>query len=231
MSVRPPARLALPFGVSALLHVAVVVALVAVQSGDGAVRPPVYRVTLVAAPPGPRAAGVVNPPQTAPAETPPPAQAQRPPTTTANRAPPARQPTRATPTPPRPATAADRRVAQAQAGGGEVGGRGTDVANVKLNGIEFPFQAYLDNIVRQIALQFPRNWPRALVAEVTFLIDREGSVKSIRLAKRSGSFEFDDEATGAIEAVGRRRAFGPLPTGFADDVLPVTFSFDPKIYQ
>ena len=36
---------------------------------------------------------------------------------------------------------------------------------------------------------------------------------------------FDLEAQGAVEAAAR--AFGSLPAGFGDDVLPVVFSFDP----
>lgn len=222
--------LAVPFGASLALHVVVVVALIIAQAGSQTVRPPVYRVSLVAAPAGDRAMGVVNPPKPAATETPPPAQAQRPtPRPTQTRTP-ARQTQRATPTPPRAATKADRAPAQTAAKGGPVGGTGTDVANVDLKGLEFPFQSYLDNIVRQIALQFPREWPRALTAEVTFMIDADGSIRSPRLTKRSGSFEFDAEALGAIENVGRRKAFGKLPDGYAGDVLPVTFSFDPRMF-
>jgi protein TonB len=105
------------------------------------------------------------------------------------------------------------------------------VVNVDLDGLEFPFQPYLDNIVRQIALEFPKTWPAALTAEVSFLIDRNGSVKLLRITRRSGSYEFDAEAQSAIETAGRRKGFGPLPTGFAGDVLPVVFLFDPKIFK
>jgi hypothetical protein len=48
---------------------------------------------------------------------------------------------------------------------------------------------------------------------------------------RSGNYEFDQEAMGAIEAAARVNAFGPLPDGFADDVLPVIFSFDPRVLR
>jgi hypothetical protein len=43
---------------------------------------------------------------------------------------------------------------------------------------------------------------------------------------RSGSFSFDLEAQGAIEAASG--AFGPLPEGYVNDVLPVSFFFDPQ---
>jgi len=32
-----------------------------------------------------------------------------------------------------------------------------------------------------------------------------------------------------VEQAGAVKAFGPLPAGFSDDVLPVVFSFDPKV--
>src|SRR3712207_8592947 len=37
---------------------------------------------------------------------------------------------------------------------GPEGGRGTDVANVSIRGLEFPYPGYLANIVRQVALRF-----------------------------------------------------------------------------
>lgn len=96
---------------------------------------------------------------------------------------------------------------------------------MRTEGIEFPFPGYLDNIVRQVALNFrPRN-PGALKAEVFFFIRRDGSVTGFRFISSSGNFAFDLEAQGAVEAAARR--FGALPADFSDDILPVTFSFDP----
>ena len=64
-----------------------------------------------------------------------------------------------------------------------------------------------------------------------FLIRRDGSVTGFRFLSRSGSYAFDLECQGAVEAVASAKAFGPLPAGFTDDVLPVIFSFDPKILR
>jgi protein TonB len=119
-----------------------------------------------------------------------------------------------------------------KAGGGPVGGKGTDVATVRSDGIEFPFPGYLNNIVRQIALNFkPRNPDARLKAEVRFLIHRDGSVSDLTFVRRSGVFSFDLEAQGAVEAASSARGFGPLPGGFTDDVLPVVFSFDPTFLK
>jgi TonB family protein len=116
------------------------------------------------------------------------------------------------------------------AGGGPTGGRGTDVANIRTQGSEFPYPAYLNNIVRQIALRFSPATPAApLRAEVRFLIHRDGSVSDITVVARSGVYAFDLDAQGAVEAAAR--AFGPLPSGFRDDVLPVVFSFDPSLLR
>ncbi len=123
-------------------------------------------------------------------------------------------------------------TAPAPAGGGPEGGRGADVANVRIEGIEFPYSGYLDNIVRQIALRFqPANRSAPLRAEVSFLIHRDGTVSAQRLVVRSGVYAFDLEAMGAIEAAGAAKAFGTLPAGYPDDVLPVVFMFDPSIIR
>lgn len=231
----------LPMGASILLH-ATVVGLIAVAAQAGAGRtvamPPVYEVSLVAAPAGPRQAGVVRPPSTDPVPPPP----EEPLPTPA--APEQVQPTTMPPLPtsqpaqrpPQPATpnVTEQRVAAAEppvAGGGPEGGRGTDVANVQLRGIQFPYQGYLDNVVRQVAVRFRPQNARSYVAEVFFKINRDGSVADLRLVKRSGDFLFDQEALGAIEAAGKAFAFGPLPDGFSDDILPVFFSFDPNLIR
>ena len=117
------------------------------------------------------------------------------------------------------------------AGGGATGGRGSDVASVKVQGIAFPYPGYLENITRQIALNFKPRPGVALKAEVTFLIHRDGSISDLRLSSRSGAYAFDLECIGAVEAVGQRKSFGALPTGFRDDVLPVVFSFDPTVLR
>jgi protein TonB len=117
-----------------------------------------------------------------------------------------------------------------KAGGGPVGGKGSDVATVQTEGIDFPFPGYLNNIVRQIALRFnPADANSGLRAEVRFVIRRDGSVIGIGFVTRSGNYAFDLEAQGAIEAAARQ--FGPLPEGFRDDALPVVFSFDPRFLR
>ena len=220
-----------PLGVSAALHLSLVaLAIWALRAGPPMVLPPIYKVNIVAAPPGPRAIGEVStaPAPAKPAETPPkmreaPAPLPAAPTKKA----PAPS-TRATPVEGKPKTAPATKAPRA--GGGPVGGRGTDVATVQTAGIDFPFPGYLNNIVRQIALNFRVKNPNSpLSATVSFLIHRDGSVTNVKFLTRSGVYSFDLEAQGAVERASS--AFGPLPSGFRDDVLPVVFSFDPRFLQ
>lgn len=224
-----------PIAASIALHVALIAAFLLLRPGPPPPSPPVYRVNLIAAPPGPRAIGEVRPQPTAtpprPTPTPPrPKAAPREMPTPRTKQIPTRAPTQATPTPPT-AKPAETKTPPATAGGGETGGRGADVANVNTGGIDFPYPGYLENIVRQIALRFKPSARGALRAEVAFLIHRDGSVppSSIRLVTRSGVYSFDLEAQGAVEAAANAHVFGPLPTGYRDDVLPVTFRFDPRL--
>jgi hypothetical protein len=62
-----------------------------------------------------------------------------------------------------------------KAGGGETGGKGTDVANVNTAGKDFPYPAYLHNIVTQIAPVQPRQ-RQMLTADVQFVIKRDGAL-------------------------------------------------------
>ena len=225
--------LGVPVLLSVLLHVGAAAALLLARATPHAPSAPVYRVSLIAAPAGERAVGVV-PPAT-PAATPPSPTTPVPtPAPRARETPaPARMSLPAKPSPtraPRVATPTAARSAvttPAVAGGGPQGGRGADVANVKADGIAFPYPVYLANIVRQIALNFKPTARGALTAEVSFMIRRDGSVAGVRLTRRSSVYSFDQDALAAIELASR--AFGPLPDGFSDDVLPVIFSFDPRL--
>jgi len=236
-----------PFTISAVLHGALALLLFnTLREQKPVALPPMYRVEIVAAPAGERAIGEVKSEQAnaAKAVTQPSAAqstVKEMPVPTAKPAP--KTPARVTPSDakPKPATKAGAPEAKAtpqpkteapKAGGGPVGDKGTDVATVRSDGIEFPFPGYLNNIVRQIALRFkPRNPAARLKAEVRFLIHRDGSVSGIEYIRRSGNFSFDLEASGAVEAASSARAFGPLPDGFPDDVLPVVFAFDPAFLK
>ena len=59
-------RFGAPIGVSVLLHAGLIAAVLAVRSSSPPALPPMYRVNIVAAPPGPRSAGVVTPSPPAP---------------------------------------------------------------------------------------------------------------------------------------------------------------------
>lgn len=214
---------------SLVLHGGIIAAFLALRPGAPPATPPIYRVNIVAAAPGAPAAGVVTPTAPAPAvdKPAPPRPKSEEVVPIQTKTPPKRVPKLATP------NVSDTRVKRNEpapvAGSGEQGGRGTDVANIRTEGIEFPYPGYLENIVRQIALRFrpPRGSP--LKAEVMFLIRRDGSISGFRFIQRSGSFTFDLEAQGAVESAAG--AFGPLPAGFGDDVLPVMFSFDPRLIR
>lgn len=227
------ARLGGSLAAAIVLHATAAAALFLSRPAPHATPPPIYRVDIVAAPPGPRAIGAVTPSATPPTPTAPVptrAEARAPaPTAPTTAPPPARRPpAAATPVPPakQPPSSGE----PPRAGGGPTGGRGADVANIRTQGIEFPYPAYLTNIVRQIALRFsPANPSAPLRAEVRFLIHRDGSVSDITIVTRSGVYAFDLDAQGAVEAAAP--AFGPLPSGFPDDVLPVVFSFDPSLLR
>lgn len=228
-------RLTGPAGVSLALH-ATLVALIVLgfRKSPPQPLPPIYRVNIIAAPAGPRAIGVVQPevaetpPEPAPTVTPPaPTPLKESPIPTPKLTPPKARP-KATPVE-KPAAAVPKPTAP-RAGGGPIGGKGSDVATVQTEGIDFPFPGYLNNIVRQIALRFnPADANSGLRAEVRFVIRRDGSVIGIGFVTRSGNYAFDLEAQGAIEASARQ--FGPLPEGFRDDALPVVFSFDPRFLR
>ena len=185
------ARLKGPLGMSLALHGAlVVIVLLSFRKEKTEALPPIYKVNIVAAPPGPRAIGVVQPPTATPKPATPTVTPPAPPKTKEPAVPilkpiPKKAATRATPTE-KPAEETPPANAP-KAGGGPIGGKGTDVATVQTEGIDFPFPGYLNNIVRQIALRFnPADANSGRRAEVRFVIRRDGSVIGIGFVLAEG---------------------------------------------
>ena len=224
--------LRVPIAFSVVLHATAAAAFLFFRPAPRAATAPIYKVSLIAAPAGERRVGEVKPPAVTPAtpvpkaaplarEMPEPARMKAP-----ARKPAVRAPKVATP------NAALATVAPSLtpvAGGGPQGGKGADVANVKADGIAFPYPVYLQNIVRQIALNFRPSARGALSAEVAFMIRRDGTIAGVRITRRSSVYSFDQDALAAVELASH--AFGALPQGFSDDVLPVIFSFDPRLIR
>jgi periplasmic protein TonB len=189
-----------------------------------------YRVTLVSPPP--QEAGEPTPEPPAPTtpvvvdepEPEPPAPQPEP-------QPEVPKPTPPRPTPPKPAEATPKPVEREPA---PTRGRdprpstaGGENLRVQQEGEEFPYQDYLDNIVRQLHRMFRWNGPANLEAEVVFYIQRDGTVGGLRLVRRSGNFDFDLAAHEAVDRSGRTGAFGPLPDGWQPDRLWISFTFEP----
>lgn len=187
--------------------------------------PPVYAVELVAAPaPTERRRLAPEAVPTPPAEEPAPVQSTPP--EPAEDAVPEPEPVQREPQDPDREPAPET-LAPMEPLPGEQPSTGTDVANIKTPGLEFPYPEYLRNIVNQVYRRWgARNRP--LRAEVSFLILRDGSIREIRFVRRSGNFAFDLEAQGAIEAAANAGAFGPLPDGWPSDVLQISFFFEPR---
>lgn len=206
-----------------LVHGATGAFLLAAGSGSRTPPPPTYKVRLVAAPDMDPKARLAPEALDRPAEAPPaPAPAPKPaPRNTAARAAPP-------PEDSRPREAAPRTTPNVTRAPGEKPSTGDDVATVSTEGVEFPFPEYINNITSQILRRWIREQTFAFESEVSFFIQRDGSVTDIRFVRRSGNFAFDLEAQGAVEEAGRMKAFGPLPSGWQSDVLFIRFYFSPR---
>lgn len=218
---RAPDNVGIGLTGTVLVHAVAILFLGAGAANARKPAPPTYRVHLVAAPEptenekkAPEA--VERPAEEKPAPAP---KAKSPKSTVA-------------PAPPPPVAdntkreAAPRTTPKAQPLPGEKPSTGSDPLTVSTEGIDFPFPAYTNNIIVQIAMRWQRpSQSTPLEAEIGFLIHRDGSVSDMQFIKRSGDFEFDLEAQGAIEDAGRRKAFGALPDGWTSDVLFVRFYF------
>lgn len=109
----------------------------------------------------------------------------------------------------------------------KAGSPGGEGLNVQMEGDEFPFPEYLENVIIQLNRFFRWTGAGNLEAHVGFYILRDGSVKGLKVQRRSGNINFDLAAMSAVEQAGMRNSFGPLPEGFQRDTLPILFKFIP----
>ncbi|MDX2058818.1 MAG: TonB family protein [Gemmatimonadales bacterium] len=220
---RQPRGLAIGATGTVVVHGLFVALLLWTSRAQAGRAPTVYSVELVAAP------LPTSTRRPAPAATPtPPAPPKVDPKPTPKKAPPAKK----TPTPktvdPKTEPAPPTKTAN-QPVPGATPSTGTDVDNVNLKGVDFPFPDYLRNLMNEIL----RRWARpagtgALEAEVSFTIMRDGTVRDIKVVRSSRSYSFDLEAQGAVEQAAEDKAFGPLPRGWTSDILQVAFLFTPR---
>jgi TonB family protein len=223
---------------SVLLHGGLVGAFLVLHGAPPPQGPPIYAVRLIAGPtatsPAEVSSGATAPkpaPVEQPAAAPPPTPPKQPKIVAkkakATRAPP---PIPSQTAPPKASAAA--KSTKPPASLSESGGKGSDVQNVNTGGIEFPYPYYINRIVDEILKRFGQS-RIAMVAEVRFVIRRDGSVDpaSIHLEKSSGMYSFDMQALGAVESAANAKAFGALPNGYQDDILPITFRFSPSLVK
>jgi periplasmic protein TonB len=220
--------------VSVMFHGGLIAAFLVLRPAAAPQGPPTYMVRLVAAP---RAATTANATPAAPAKPTPVVKPAAPPPTPPKKNVPAKK-AKTTPAPAIPSNTAPPKASAASpkatppTSNSETGGKGADAANISTGGIEFPYPYYTNRIVNEIMKRFP-NQRIALVAEVRFVVRRDGSVDpaSIQLVTKSGNYSFDTQAMTAVESAANAKVFGALPSGYQDDILPITFRFSPSLVK
>lgn len=227
-------RLTGGFVASVVLHGGLIAAFLFLHAAPTPIGQPTYMVKLIAGPVATTSAVIApSAPNPAPVEkaaaTPPTPQPKK---VVAKKPKPAPAPAIASQTAPPKASPAAPTTTAPPSSLSETGGKGADVQNVSTGGVEFPYPYYTNRIVNEILKRFGQQ-RIALTAEVRFVIRRDGSVDpaSIHLEKSSGAYAFDTQAMGAVEAAANSKAFGALPSGYAEDILPITFRFSPTLVK
>ena len=233
---------------SLVLHVGVVAFLTFYRGGESHAAPQTMSVRLVAAPAGERKIGVVTetPPKEAPKPTAKTAPQRENPKVAKT---PIKTPTKVDPT--KSTTVASEKTAKAssdakveetkasrtppvaeKAGGGDVGGKGTDVTTATFVGLDFPDEAYLRSIINKIMEKFAGPFDQSHSADFEFVIDREGCIMDApKPLRRSGSSRFNANAETAIIKAAEKCGFSKLPAVWKEDILRVHFRFDPKVIR
>ncbi len=118
------------------------------------------------------------------------------------------------------AAAKGAKAEKAGSGGSGSGG------NIRLEGVLFPYNFYLDNVQIKIISNFKPavrgQAAKNLTAVVFFVVDKQGKITRVELEEKSGNFTFDQEAQRAVVI---SNPLPPLPAAFGGDRLEVHFEF------
>ena len=209
---------------SGVVHALLLAAMVFLARRANEPQPLVYAVDLVAAPAPGQA-----PRRAAEAALPTREEEEAPPVTPPKQAPPETERPKPDPDVPVREDPALRTRSETTPLPGQTPSTGNDELTFQQDGIRFPYPDYLEKIVTEIHRRWAAPTARnaRLRVEVAFTIQRDGTVTDIEFVRRSNNRIFDAEALGAIERAGRDRAFGPLPSGWNGESLPIAFNFKP----
>jgi protein TonB len=112
---------------------------------------------------------------------------------------------------------------------GPVGGVGTslEIGGVGpggngIAGKNFPYAWYAKTVQQRVAAAWDSRDAGTRECLMSFIINRDGSVKSVKTKRSSGDALVDLQARRAIESAA---PFPPLPDGFKESTLPVLFRF------
>ncbi len=98
---------------------------------------------------------------------------------------------------------------------------------VKMEGLRRDYPAYYADIIRQMARCFRWDKGGDWSTVIYFVIQKDGSVKDIKVVQPSGNPVFDIQAMGAAECAGQGR-LDSLPKDLPFDKLPVRFRIKPS---
>ena len=95
--------------------------------------------------------------------------------------------------------------------------------SIKGGATGFQYGWYVEVITRKVRQNwYPSEAPTGTETDVVFTVNRDGSPSNVRIAKSSGNASYDSSA---VRAVQRVDTFGPLPAGYNQSTLIVTYTF------
>jgi protein TonB len=87
----------------------------------------------------------------------------------------------------------------------------------------FQYGWYVEVITRKVRQNwYPSEAPPGTETDVSFVVDRSGHPSNVRIEKSSGNASYDSSG---VRAVQRVDTFGPLPAGYNQSTLIVTYTF------
>ncbi|ACC98002.1 Putative periplasmic protein TonB [Elusimicrobium minutum Pei191] len=115
-------------------------------------------------------------------------------------------------------------AAKTSAKAGSSQGEGDGVGGIKTDFPNFPFPWYITQVRNALWTEWEKRKPKQanVAALVTFAIQRDGSIKNLKVSKASGNELYDYAAKTSVDAAA---PFPPLPAEFEKSELTVTVEF------